>query len=143
MRSCVESDCTTGLVQVSDVLFKLFVLTGGLAGCAGVVIGALSAHALKQRIDPAGLTSLETASGYLLVHGLLLVVIALMTQTTAPSVVLRIAGVLTIMGIVLFCGGLSISVISGIRAFAMAAPAGGLAFIGAWLSLCIYALTKV
>ena len=122
---------------------KLFILIGGLGGCSGVVLGALSAHALKQRIDPAGLTSLETASSYLLIHGLLLIVIAVLLQSATGSVVLKVAGVLAVAGILLFCGGLSVSVLSGIRPFAVAAPAGGLAFMGAWLSLCVYALTKV
>ena len=125
------------------MFFKLFILIGGLAGCSGVVLGALSAHALKARIDPAVLASLETVSSYLLIHGLLLIGIAMLLQSATGSVVLKVAGVLAVAGIVSFCGGLSVSVFSGTRAFAMAAPAGGLAFMGAWLSLCVYALTQV
>ncbi len=124
------------------MFFKLFMWVGGLAGCGGVVLGALSAHALEERIAPAALTSLETASSYLLIHGLLLVIIAAMLQSTAGSLALKLAGVLAVAGIVLFCGGLSVSVLTGIRTFAMAAPAGGVAFMGAWLTLCVYAFTQ-
>ncbi len=117
-------------------------IAGGLAGCAGIVLGALSAHLFKQRIEPAGLATLETVSAYLLIHGLLLVLIGSLAESTPGSASIRIAGVLAAVGIILFCGGLSTSVLSGVRAFATVAPAGGIALMGAWLSIAIYALTK-
>jgi uncharacterized membrane protein YgdD (TMEM256/DUF423 family) len=127
---------------MTSILVKIFTIAGGLAGCAGVVLGALSAHLLKQRIEPAGLATLETVSAYLLIHGLLLVVIGALAESTPGSVSIRIAGVLAAAGIILFCGGLSVSVLSGVRVFATAAPAGGIALMGAWLSIAVYALSK-
>ena len=127
---------------MTSILVKIFVITGGLAGCAGVVLGALSAHLLKQRIEPVGLATLETVSAYLLIHGLLLVLIGSLAESTPGSASIRIAGILAAAGIILFCGGLSASVLSGVRAFATVAPAGGIALMGAWLSIAIYAVSK-
>lgn len=124
------------------MLIKLFTLLGGLAGCGGVALGALSAHALRERLDPAALATLDTASKYLLIHALLLLLIALWLRSSADSLALKLAGVCVIAGIFLFCGGLTASVLSGIHQFAVAAPLGGTSFMVAWLACAAHALVK-
>ena len=126
-----------------EMLFKVFMAIGGLSGCAGVVLGALTAHAFKHRLDTIALASLETVSNYLLIHGLLLVLVASLAQSSPSSVALKLAGSLIIIGIILFCGGLSASLLSGIRTFSAGAPVGGMAFMSAWLLLCIHAWSRV
>ena len=125
------------------MLIKFFTLLGALAGCAGVGLGALSAHALRQRIDPAGLATLDTVSRYLLVHGLLLVVVGCWMRAAGHALPLQIAGVLASTGVVLFCGGLASAVLSGQHFFGMAAPLGGDALMGAWLALACFAAVKL
>lgn len=124
-------------------LTKLFMGLGGVAGMAGVALGALAAHALASRIEAAALQTLDTVSKYLLVHGLLLVVIALWTRLEPDAVMLRIAGLLVVAGIFCFCGGLSISILAGVRAFGAAAPFGGTALMAGWLLLALFGMTKL
>ena len=125
------------------MFFKIFITVGGLSGCGGIVLGALTAHAFKNRLDVIELSSLGTVSNYLLIHGLFLLLVAALIQWSPNSGVLRLSGSLAIVGIILFCGGLSGGVFSGIRTLAAAAPVGGMAFMGAWLLLCVYAWGKV
>ncbi len=125
------------------MLVKLFVAIAGLAGCSGVGLGALAAHAWRARLDPAALATLDLVSKYLLLHALLLMVIALWTRNSADTRILEVAGVLVVAGIVLFCGGLSVSVLSGVRQFALAAPLGGMALMVAWLACAVYALVRL
>lgn len=129
--------------SIFDVWVKFFTLVGAVAGGAGVALSALSAHALRQRIDPAGLATLDTASRYLLVHGLLLLVIAYWARSFSDALSLKIAGLLACTGIVLFCGGLAVGTLSGLRFFATAAPLGGSALMGAWLAVAFFAVVKL
>jgi len=121
---------------------KLYVISGSLAGACGVVLGALTAHGLRTRLDAAAINNLETASLYLLVHGLLLVGIAMLVEWFPVATSLRLAGALVLVGIILFCGGLTGAAISGIRPLAAAAPLGGSCLIAGWLALMVFGFTK-
>ena len=121
---------------------KLFMTLGGIAGCSGVALGALSAHALKTRIEPAGIATLGTVTQYLLVHGLLLIAVAAWLRVVPESALLRAAGALLVIGMFCFCGGLTVSTLSGIRSFAALAPFGGIALMTGWLTLALYGLIK-
>lgn len=120
---------------------KLFISFGAVSGLCGVILGAVSAHGLSH-LEPSALADLKTASAYLLVHGLLLVIIALWTEIAPPTALLRLAGCLVMIGIIFFCGGLTIAELTANRSFAMAAPAGGLALLGGWLVLVFFGLTR-
>lgn len=121
---------------------KLCLSFGGLAGSCGVVLGALSAHALKHRVDASALATLDTSSKYFLVHGLLLILLALIERIWPQTWAVRISDVLIMTGLVFFCGGLSLSVLTGNKVLAMLAPAGGSALILGWLTLTVFALAK-
>ncbi|MEQ8234970.1 MAG: DUF423 domain-containing protein [Gammaproteobacteria bacterium] len=124
-------------------LTKLFMGLGGLSGMAGVALGALAAHALAARLDAAALQTLDTVSKYLLVHGLLLIAVAAWTRLEPDALMLRIAGLLVVAGIFCFCGGLSVSILGGLRAFGAAAPFGGTALMAGWLVLALFGMTKL
>jgi uncharacterized membrane protein YgdD (TMEM256/DUF423 family) len=120
---------------------RIIIAAGSLAGCTGVALGALTAHKFSAQLDAHALASLRSANLYLLIHALLLVVIGVWLRAAPSGVMLRIAGALCVTGIVCFCGGLALSAISSNAAFARAAPAGGLAFMAAWLSLAAAAIS--
>lgn len=120
----------------------LFLLAGGLAGAAGVALAAVTAHGLQARLDSAAIANLETVSLYLLVHGLLLLVIAALLNTHPAALSLRLAGVAVLIGIIAFCGGLSMSAFTGVRAFTTVAPFGGTSLIIGWVAMIGYGLTK-
>ena len=121
---------------------KILMTLGGIAGCSGVALGALSAHALKTRIEPAGLATLGTVTQYLLVHGLLLIAVAAWLRMAPDSALLRASGALLVIGMFCFCGGLTIGTLTGIRSFGVLAPFGGSALMAGWLTLALYGLIK-
>lgn len=115
---------------------------GGVSACAGVALDALTAHAFSQRLAAHELTTLSTAARYLLIHGLLLVVLAKWHAERPDSRLIKAAAALAAIGIVLFCGGLTASVLSGVHGFGAAAPMGGSAFMAAWLACALYGLGR-
>ena len=80
---------------------------------------------------PDFLAIYETGVRYHLVHGLAVFVAAWLAgedQTRSA----RLAGVLFIVGILLFSGSLYLLALTGIRGFGAITPLGGLAWIAAW-----------
>ena len=94
------------------VIRSLIVFFAGLAGAAGVALGAAAAH----RVDDPGLA------------------------TAAQMLVLHAAAVLLIGGALLFAGDIALRGFTGNRLFPMAAPIGGSTMIGGWVVLAIAAL---
>ena len=115
---------------------------GGLSAGAGIALDALIAHAFSLRFAAHELTTLSTVARYLLIHGLLLLVLAKWHADSPHSRLLKAAAALAAIGIVLFCGGLTASVLSGVRAVGAAAPLGGAAFMAAWLACALYGLGR-
>lgn len=104
---------------------------GALAMAFGVALGAFGAHGLKARLHPDMLAVYETGVRYHLVHGLALFVAAwLAGEDSSRSA--RLAGVLFVVGILLFSGSLYLLALTGIRTFGAITPLGGLAWLAAW-----------
>lgn len=124
--------------------FKKWVVALG-AGCAllAVVIGAFSAHALKQLLDAYALGLVETGARYQMYHALGLVLVGCLVSASGFSQRwLRITVILFCIGIVLFCGSLYLLALSGVSAWGAVTPIGGAAFIFGWLTLILAALTE-
>ena len=113
---------------------------GGLAACAGIALDALAAHALVSRFGAYELGVLATAARYLVVHGLLLLVIVAWRRDAPSAPLLNVAAALAATGIVLFCGGLTARILTGVHALGAAAPYGGTAFMAAWLACGLHGL---
>lgn len=112
---------------------RLFLFCAGLAGAAGVALGAYAAHGLQGGAQEL----VEKASRFMLLHALALLGVALLQRPGARWV--AAAGGLFIAGILLFCGALL-----GLGLFswpvAYVTPFGGTSFILGWLALAISAL---
>lgn len=107
---------------------------GAIAMAFGVALGAFGAHGLKTRLSPDLLAIYETGVHYHLVHGLALFVAAWLAgedQTRAA----RLAGLLLVVGILLFSGSLYLLALTGVRALGAITPLGGVAWIAAWTIL--------
>ena len=105
---------------------------GALAMAFGVALGAFGAHGLKSRIAPDLLAIYETGVRYHLVHGLALFVAAWLAGDGANRSA-RLAGVLFVVGILLFSGSLYLLALTGVRALGAITPFGGVAWIAAWI----------
>ena len=95
---------------------------GALLLAAAVAIGAFGAHGLRQQVDSGAMTArdleiFQTGVFYHFVHGLGLLVAGLLVRRGVSKA--RGAGVLFLVGIVVFSGSLYALVLTGVRKFGM------------------------
>jgi len=112
---------------------RALIALGGLAGAFGVALSAMAAHLTGG--------NLETAARFLLAHAPALVGIgALSGAGLVPRGLARSAGLLMAVGLALFSGDLAVRAIWGIAPIRLAAPAGGITLILAWLAVALAGL---
>jgi uncharacterized membrane protein YgdD (TMEM256/DUF423 family) len=110
---------------------RRFCLFAALLLVLATVIGALSAHALKPRLSPDSYEVLQTAVHYQFFHALGLMGIGLLSDRV-PVQLLRLAGWLVLIGVLLFSGSLYLLVAGAPRVLGLLTPIGGLALIAGW-----------
>jgi len=110
---------------------KIVLLTGGLAMFLAVALGAFGAHGLKSRVDESMLAIWSTATQYQMIHGLAMLLCALIARSfDNPSFL--ICGFLFLAGMVFFSGSLYVLVLSNIRILGAVTPIGGVLFLVGW-----------
>jgi len=116
---------------------RILIVLGGLMGAAGIGLAAAGAHALPG-------AGLDSAASMLLFHA-----VAILGGTTLlrqgllwpPLTFCALAG--WVIGTVLFSGDVALRTFAGHRLFPMAAPAGGIILITAWLALSAAAIATL
>ncbi|MEI9403412.1 DUF423 domain-containing protein [Mesorhizobium argentiipisi] len=116
--------------QASDDGNRLLVLAGGLVGAAGVALSATAAH--------GGGAFTGTAANFLLMHAPAFLAIGL----AGGNCCLRIASLVLLAGLLLFCGDLLARDFLGSRLFPMSAPIGGTLLIAGWVAIAVSALWR-
>jgi uncharacterized membrane protein YgdD (TMEM256/DUF423 family) len=127
-----------------------FLFIAGLFGTTGVALGALGAHALKQKMQEGIITidqlnAFDTGTKYQLMHAIVLFILAYINKNKQIKLY-TIASYLLVIGVLFFSGSiymLSTQNISGIHAgfiFGPITPLGGLLLIAAWTCITIQAL---
>lgn len=109
--------------------------TLGIAGvllALATVCGAFGTHKLKAQLAPEQLQLWELAVRYQFLQSLGLIGIGL-AMRGIPAAALRVAAMLIVAGIVVFCGSLYALTFGAPRAWGVLTPAGGLAWIVGWL----------
>jgi uncharacterized membrane protein YgdD (TMEM256/DUF423 family) len=114
---------------------RLFTTLGASAMALAVVLGAFGAHALKARFTSEQLDVWDTAVQYHVYHALGLFVVAGLCHLLQDAAMVRLAGWVMVLGIVVFSGSLYVLTISGVRWLGAITPLGGVALIAAWLML--------
>ena len=108
-----------------------------LAGLLGVALSAAAAHI-------PGADSLKTAAQFLLFHApAILALVGFGAAGLARAGLARAASGLLVLGLILFCGDLSVRTWLKHPLFPMAAPTGGFALMGGWLVGFLCALVPV
>lgn len=111
---------------------------GALLLALGVGMGAFGAHALRGRLDAYSMGVWEKAVFYHLIHALGLLIVFLLARTGAiPGAAGNRVGFLLTAGILLFSGSLYVLALTGMRVLGAVTPLGGVAFLAAWLLLCV------
>jgi uncharacterized membrane protein YgdD (TMEM256/DUF423 family) len=105
---------------------------------AAVALGAFGAHGLRGRLDAYSMGIYEKAVFYHFIHALGIFLVSLVPTSRSIPVSWAnwiCAGLLA--GILLFSGSLYVIAITGIRAFGIVTPLGGVAFILSWVALSL------
>lgn len=119
------------------------ILAGSLFGAIGVILGALGAHFLKERLGAEQLSSFETGVKFQMYHAIVLLIMALLLDKfnykgLNTSILLIIAGTI--------CFSFSIYILSTRSLFGMSGqlkflgpvtPIGGLLLIAGWFNLFV------
>jgi len=114
----------------------VWLTAAGLSGLIAVAAGALAAHGLANRVDPQGLSWIETGARYEMYHALALLAVALlMRDRLGRSRALVIAAWSFAVGTVLFSGSLYLLALTGAGALVWVTPLGGVAFLLGWGAL--------
>lgn len=111
---------------------------GAICAFLAVALGAFGAHGLARSIPGDLLEAYGTGVDYHMFHSLALVAVGLL-QRHAPSAAAHWAGVLFLVGIVVFSGSLYVLAVSGLRQLGMVTPVGGVAFLAGWIALALAA----
>ena len=117
---------------------SVFLFMGATSAFLGVAFGAFGAHGLKNIITPEMLAVYKTGVEYQMWHAFGLIAIALMQQRDTQSRLLKWAGAMMFLGIILFSGSLYALAILNIPALGAITPLGGLSFLIAWSLLIIF-----
>jgi uncharacterized membrane protein YgdD (TMEM256/DUF423 family) len=128
-------------------MHKRYIAVGSVLAAIAVALGAFGAHGLKKIVSAETVQTFQTGVLYQMYHSLGLLLTGLIYEKTSPKFA-RIAGILFLIGIILFSG--SLYVLTAGKAAETAAldkagiitPVGGLAFIGGWLFLFLAAIKK-
>ncbi|MBI4986132.1 MAG: DUF423 domain-containing protein [Rhodocyclales bacterium] len=118
---------------------KLFLALGALSAAASVVLGAAAAHMANLQVGTT-LPLFQTALQYHQFHALGLLIVGLVASNHPSSRWFLAAGILMIVGTLLFSGNLYLRSIAGFNDWHAVTPYGGAAYIGSWLLLAIGAL---
>lgn len=116
---------------------KSNLLVGALVGLSGVALGAFGAHALKPMLLESGrLDTYELAVRYQFYHAFALLTVGIL-QYYLSSKYFKISGLFLTLGVSLFSGSLYLLCFTGVTAFAMVTPVGGVLMMFGWLFLTI------
>ena len=120
---------------------KNLLLAGSITGLLAVILGAFGAHGLEKIVDAKTLNTYQTGVEYQFYHSFALIAAGILAHLWSNHKLFRRAGVFFLLGIIIFSGSLYLYTFTGIKAFGMITPIGGLSFIVGWL-LLIAGVTK-
>jgi uncharacterized membrane protein YgdD (TMEM256/DUF423 family) len=110
-------------------------IVAAIALALAVAFGAFGAHALRTKLAPDAMAIYQTAVQYHFWHALGLLGVGILFERTPASKRLPWVAGLLVIGLLLFCGSLYLLALTGEIWLGAFTPAGGIAFIAAWLLL--------
>ncbi len=105
-----------------------------ISGALAVIMGAMSAHMLKDMLEVKDIDRIQTAATYQMYHTLVIAMLAVLYQHK-PSQAIKQSSWIFTLGVILFSGSLYVYTFSKIHAMVFITPIGGVLFILGWLSL--------
>jgi len=123
-------------------MHKTYLIIAALLGAMSVVFGAFAAHGLKKWVDQSSVSVFETGVRYQFYHVFALALVAILYKEYKNKWI-EWAGILFIIGILLFSGSLylltykAIIAKDGMNWVGPVTPLGGLFLIAGWIWLAI------
>ena len=132
-----------GQFSVNLMSYRFPLISAGLFGLSGVLLGALGAHGgLRRQLEQLGThENWVTAVQYQLIHALALLFAALWPRTERGQPTARIAWAARFwaLGVILFSGSIFWLSLGGPKQIGPLTPLGGLAFMAGWSLIIIEA----
>ncbi len=127
-------------------MYKQALAAGALFAALAVILGAFTAHALKQVLTPDQLLVFETGVRYQFYHSFALLATGI-AFLSFPHKFLKLAAAFFVIGILLFSGSLYAMALLSIKNISIGpvgiiTPIGGLFFILGWILLCLGVVKK-
>jgi uncharacterized membrane protein YgdD (TMEM256/DUF423 family) len=129
------------------ILQRNFLTAGALLGMLAVIFGAMGAHALKDKLEPAQLSSFETAVRFQFFHALVFLILGnskelIATQHAKTIFAFLITGVILFSGSIYLLSTAKLSGLNNLRFIGPITPIGGMLMITAWglLTYCYYTI---
>ena len=128
-------------------MHRKFITSGALLGAIAVALGAFGAHGLKKIVSVETVQTFLTGVQYQMYHALALLLTGLLYEKCNQKFA-KIAGILFIVGIILFSGSLYLltagkaAETTSLDKAGIITPFGGVAFIAGWLFLFLAAMKK-
>ena len=120
------------------VFDRLFIIAGCIFLTAGGMLGAYGFHGLANVLGPDARASWEWAVQMQYYHSLGLILVGILGIQLGVSWFFRLAGLLMIVGILIFSGLVYAEYTVGIpAALGRIVPSGGTAMMASWLALAI------
>lgn len=120
-------------MPVMPAVSRAFFLIAGVSLMLAGMLGAYGFHGLPGKVPDAKLASWEWANQLQFFHSIGLILIGLLLDRAPRSILLRVAGFLMVIGLVLFSGSLYAELLGAPPAITEVAPLGGASFMLAWL----------
>ena len=130
------------MIASSGCVLRLPLVLGALAVLLAVMAGAFGAHALRELITERSLEVFQTGVQYQMIHGLGLVLIALLGAMDVSRRLLTLATGFFVAGVVMFSGSLYLLVLTEWRWVGPVTPLGGLSFMVGWILVVIAGLRQ-
>ncbi len=108
---------------------------GALVMALAVMAGAAGDHLVAGQVSSHNLHIYDVAVHFQIYHGLGLILIGILIRQWGTSRLLCVSALLMALGVLFFCGGLYLLVLTEQVFWAIFAPIGGTAWIVAWLLL--------
>jgi len=109
----------------------------GISGMSAVALGAFATHGMAGQEMAYARELVEKGAHYQLIHAVVIVAVAAFAVFRPNMRLLAFANMAFILGTILFCGSLYTIAFSGLKAFGMIAPLGGISFMAGWLMVAI------
>ncbi len=102
----------------------------------GVILGAFGAHAMKARLSESSLETFHTATHYLVIHALAILMLEIQTSAVEPDSWAEkrahSIAMVFLLGILAFSGSLYLYIFSELKFLVFVTPLGGTLLILGW-----------